>query len=191
MSMVILAFAYDAFVGLQILRTIFTKENVENDTENKDNLIKTAENKQQTAESFNCRLPAFLTQGATGKLFVSGWKFDLINKKVDDQINKQISAIGVILWTIGFSLGAIISQGSSTLSLIVLGYSIISLLTYINHVYVRDFDALTVNFTPLVLTFVMMFAMVSNFNYSTAGMFVGLAADSYFAIRSQPENDKI
>jgi hypothetical protein len=60
MGMIILAFAYDAFVGLQILRTIFTKENDENDTENKDNLIKCEEENELTAESFNCRLPSFL-----------------------------------------------------------------------------------------------------------------------------------
>lgn len=69
MSMIIVPFAYDAFVGSTILKTIFTKENEENDTENKDNLINNVDDKEQTAESFNCRLPGFLKDGATGKFF--------------------------------------------------------------------------------------------------------------------------
>ena len=79
MSMIILAFSCDALTGLNILKTIFTKDDVDSDMENKNNLICDQENKVLDNESFNCRLPNVLKQGAMGKLFNSGWKFDLFN----------------------------------------------------------------------------------------------------------------
>jgi hypothetical protein len=69
MSMIILAFTCDAFTGLNILKTIFTQEIDESDMENKNNLICDQDEKVLDKESFNCRLPNVLKQGAIGKLF--------------------------------------------------------------------------------------------------------------------------
>lgn len=86
MSMIILAFSCDAFTGLHVLKTIFSKEDDESDMENKNNLISEQDDKVLSSDSFNCRLPEMLEQGPAGKLFKSGWKFDLFN--VENQMNK-------------------------------------------------------------------------------------------------------
>jgi len=50
-----------------------------------------------------------------------------------------------------FSLvGVVTKQGN--LSIIVLSYSLICLFAFFNVTYVRDFDALQINFTPMALS---------------------------------------
>lgn len=63
--------------------------------------------------------------------------------------------------------------------------------SYFNVAYVRDFDALQVNFTPLVLTVCGIVGMQKSFDFYLLGMVLALIADSYFALRFKDHSDKI
>lgn len=78
-----------------------------------------------------------------------------------------------------------------TFSVIVLTYSLICLYSFFNVSYVRDFDAIQVNFTPIVLTIISLYAMVTKFDFAILGMFVGLVTDSYFALRTKQNKENI
>jgi hypothetical protein len=63
--------------------------------------------------------------------------------------------------------------------------------SFLNIIYVRDFEAIQVNFTPIVLSIAGLIALVQNFSYPLLGMIVALVADSFFAIRFKENNDAI
>jgi hypothetical protein len=101
---------------------------------------------------------------------------------------KQISAIAVIFCLINFSLiGVVAKQG--TLSIIVLAYSLICLFSFFNVTYVRDFDALQINFTPMALSIAAILSLSKDFDYATLGMTLALLSDSYFALRFKGSAD--
>lgn len=69
----------------------------------------------------------------------------------------------------------------------------ICLFSYFNVTYVRDFDALQINFVPILLT---MTALIQGMHqaklgFSMTGMTVTLLADSYFAMKYQAESDEL
>ena len=123
-------------------------------------------------------------------MFNKGWKFNLFNERT--QVNKQISAVSVILLQMYFSMIEIVNLGNNQcFSYIVLTYSLICLFSFFNTFYVRDFEALQVNITPITLTFAGMMGMQSNFSVPLLGMVIALIADSYFALRFKDEDDFI
>ena len=93
-------------------------------------------------KSYNSRLPQILkSNGLMKKLFTYGWKFNLFNEM--DSINKQLVAIAVILALFQFSIVDMLMNGQNNLfSATVLCYSLISLCTFLNLTYIRDFDVL-------------------------------------------------
>jgi hypothetical protein len=56
---------------------------------------------------------------------------------------------------------------------------------------VRDFDALQINFTPMVLSVAGILSLMREFNYTTLGVTLGLLFDSYFAMRFKDGEDNI
>lgn len=80
-------------------------------------------------------------------------------------------------------------QEHLSLSLIVLTYAAICMFSYFNVSYVRDFDAIQVNFTPLALTICCIVAVQRHYSFYMVGMVIALAADSYFALRFKDNTD--
>ena len=76
-------------------------------------------------------------------------------------------------------------------SIIVLSYSVICLFSFLNIIYVRDFDAIQVNITPIVLSIAGFIGLIQNFSYPMLGISLALVADSFFAIRFKENNDVI
>lgn len=76
-------------------------------------------------------------------------------------------------------------------SIIVLSYSIVCMFSFLNIVYVRDFEAIQVNITPIILSIAGLIAIVQAFSYSLLGMVIALMADSFFAIRFKENTDEI
>jgi hypothetical protein len=76
-------------------------------------------------------------------------------------------------------------------SIIVLSYSVICLFSFLNIIYVRDFDAIQVNITPIVLSIAGLIGLIQNFSYPMLGINLALVADSFFAIRLKENNDVI
>ena len=104
-------------------------------------------------------------------------------------IAKEIS---VILLQIYFSLIEIINLGDNQCySYLVLAYSLICLFSFFNVYYVRDFEALQVNVTPIVLSIAGLIGIQSNFSYPILGMVLALVGDSYYALRFKEEEDFI
>ena len=75
--------------------------------------------------------------------------------------------------------------------MIVSVYSLISLFSMINCTYVRDFDALQVNITPLLLFVSCTVAALTNPTISAIGMAVCTGFDSYFGLRYRDNTDVI
>lgn len=136
-------FILDAAYGIQILNAVFGKQEMHG-----DDLI---EQKDIVADKeFNNRVPEILTQTKVSeKVFTKGWKFNLFNEQL--KVFKQISAISVIFCMLYFSLVRVVTK-QENLSIIVLVYSLICLFSFFNVTYVRDFDALQINFTPMALS---------------------------------------
>lgn len=68
----------------------------------------------------------------------------------------------------------------------------ISMFTYFNFSYVRDFDALQVNAAPIIMAlFGIHLGITEGFSYPLAGTTAALAADSFFALRYQEMSDNI
>lgn len=76
-------------------------------------------------------------------------------------------------------------------SIVVFTYSAICMFSYFNVTYVRDFDALQVNFTPLLLTVSGIVALQRHYDFYLMGMVLSLTADSYFALRFKDNSDQI
>lgn len=91
-----------------------------------------------------------------------------------------------------FSMTQVV-MAQDTLSITVFVYATICLFSYFNVTYVRDFDALQVNFVPVVLSLV---AMIEAMHSETVGVcFIGmiatLIADSYFAMKYQKLDNEL
>lgn len=86
----------------------------------------------------------------------------------------------------------LILNGNILFSLTVLAYSLISLYTFLNLTYIRDFDALQVNMTPILLGFCgINMLMGDGCSYSLLGTTITLIADSFFALRYEEMSDTI
>ena len=72
-----------------------------------------------------------------------------------------------------------------------MAYSLICLFSFFNIYYVRDFEALQVNITPIILSIAGSIAIQSNFSIPILGMILALIADSYYALRFKDEEDFI
>ena len=175
-----LPFLLDAAYGVHILKNVFGKEEKHG--------VDLLQEKEATKE-FNDRVPQIFTQTKMSKkVFTKGWKFNLFNEQL--KVFKQISAITVIFCMLYFSLvGTITKQGN--LSIIVLVYSLICLFSFFNVTYVRDFDALQINFTPMALSVAGIISLQRDFDFAVLGMTLALLADTYFAMRFKSEDDSI
>jgi len=64
-----------------------------------------------------------------------------------------MAAACVVFLQVYFSLASLVTnEQHQCFSIVVFTYSMICLFSFINVTYVRDFDALQVNFTPLILS---------------------------------------
>lgn len=109
------------------------------------------------------------------------------------QSNKAIAAVCVIFAQFFFSMSSIIlcKKDHQSFAMIVLTYALICMFSYFNVAYIRDFDALQVNFTPLVLTVCGILGLQRHYDFYLLGMVISLIADSYFALRFKEKSDKI
>lgn len=96
----------------------------------------------------------------------------------------------MIFSLIYFSLVGVVGS-TGNLSMIVFVYSLICLFAFFNVTYVRDFDALQINFTPIVLSIAGIISLQRDFQYSKLGMTIALIADAYFALRFKERGDEI
>lgn len=90
-----------------------------------------------------------------------------------------------------FSLAALTMGSDSSLAITVLAYSMICLFSFMNVYYVRDFDVVQINFTPITLAIVGITSIMGSFDYTTLGMTLSLIADSYYALRYKETSDSI
>jgi len=124
------------------------------------------------------------------KMFTSGWKFNLFN--ITGQLNKQLCAVGTIFGLMYFSLLSIAqSEFHLSFSIIVLSYSLICLFSFMNLTYVRDFDCIQVNFTPVILSVTGIIALNIEYSHTMLFMTMTLITDAYFALRFKTYSDKI
>lgn len=130
------------------------------------------------------------------KMFYRGWKFNMFNDM--KQANKAIAAVTVIFVMFFFSLSALMTQllehkksDHQSLTLVIFTYAIICMFSYFNVAYVRDFDAIQVNITPLALTFCGLVTLMRGYDFYLIGMVLSLIADSYCALRFSENNDQI
>lgn len=174
-------FAIDAAYGVYILKNVFSKEESLG-----DDLL---DEKGNTKKEFNNRVPEVFTQTKMSeKVFTKGWKFNLFNEQ--SKVFKQIAAISVIFSLLYFSLVGVVTK-QRPLSIVSLVYSLICMFSFFNVTYVRDFDALQINFTPIALSVVSIIALQREFDYITLGLTLALVADSYFALRFKEGEDCI
>jgi hypothetical protein len=80
---------------------------------------------------------------------------------------------------------------SQALAITVLAYSCICLFSFLNVSYVRDFDAVQINVTPISLALIGLISVFGNLEFSITGMTLALVADAYFAIRYKETSDNI
>jgi hypothetical protein len=122
-------------------------------------------------------------------MFSNGWKFDLFN---ECNAQKQLIGAVIIFSMVYFSMVEVVMT-QDTFSITVFVYSIVCLFSYFNVTYVRDFDALQINFVPIMLaTIAMIQAMNSSaLGFSMIGMTATLLADSYFAMKYQASCEKL
>jgi len=145
---------------------------------------------EATTKNYNDRLPTILKQNELSvKMFNNGWKFDLFNSK--GQTSKVLAAASVIFAQLYFSLAALTMGNDSCMAITVFAYSMICLFSFMNVSYVRDFDVLQINFTPITLALVGLTSVMGQFDYTTLGMTLSLVADSYYALRYKETSDKI
>lgn len=76
-------------------------------------------------------------------------------------------------------------------TIVVFTYVAICMFSYFNLTYVRDFDVLQVNFTPILLTVCGIVALQRQYDFFLMGMVLSLIADSYFALRYKDHSDEI
>jgi len=80
---------------------------------------------------------------------------------------------------------------SQALAITVLAYSCICLFSFVNVSYVRDFDVIQINVTPISLAFIGLINVLGNSEFSIMGMTLTLIADAYFALRYKETSDSI
>ena len=185
-------YTLDAIFGLMILKQVFTFEKVEYEIDNEQAYAPLNDEYSNVPKRYNSRLPETFTRSKIGKrMFSWGWKFNMFNEF--DQSNKTVAAISVIAAQFFFSLASLISleKEHQSLSIVVFIYTIICLFSFINVSYVRDFDALQVNFTPLMLSVCGMVTLMRTYDFLLLGMVLSLIADLYFAIRYKENSDEI
>lgn len=178
---------YNAATGVQILREAFGKQS--NSVIVETFLDEQVETEKDT-KIYNDRLPTILKQNELSvKMFNKGWKFDLFNAK--EQSSKVIAAASVIFAQLYFSFATLTMGSDSSLAITVFAYSMICLFSFMNVSYVRDFDVVQINFTPITLALVGITSLMESFEYATLGMTLALMADSYYALRYKETSDSI
>lgn len=90
-----------------------------------------------------------------------------------------------------FSIIEMIMGEHQTLAILVLTYSLICLFAFFNLTYIRDFDAIQINATPMILSMAAILSIMGKFDVCTFGMALALIADGYFALRFKDSSDKI
>ena len=174
-----------AVIGVMILFSTFVLDNDQADNEEDIELEEPEE------KLFNDRVPDFLKANPLlKKIFESGWKFNLFNST--GQVKKQIAAISVIFALLQFSIVGVVLGKYPAYSLLVLLYTLCCLFSFLNILYVRDFEAIQVNGSPMVLAFMgLMITLAYGTSYVPTGMTLALLADSYFALRFKDDSDHI
>lgn len=90
-----------------------------------------------------------------------------------------------------FSIISITIGEHQSLAILVLTYSLICLFAFFNLTYIRDFDAIQINATPMVLSVAGILSILGHFDICTLGMTISLMFDGYFALRFKENSDKI
>jgi hypothetical protein len=131
---------------------------------------------------------------ADNRMFNRGWKFNLLAET--GQFNKQMYAIAVMYMMFAFTMGSFSLVGATSFNIMTLIYSIVAFFSFLNLSYVRDFDAIQVNITPIIMTVIGIINMVSGSGetlpmIATGGMTAALMADSYFGARYRDDTDEI
>jgi hypothetical protein len=182
-----MAMAVNAAVGVHILYQVYGQQS------NNSVIVENFLDDQPEAEVkiYNCRLPQVLQQNElSAKMFSKGWKFDLFNSK--GQTCKVLAAVSVIFAQIYFSLAAVVMSETPAMGITVFAYSGICLFSFLNVSYVRDFDVVQINMTPISLAVLGLTCLMGHFDFTTLGMTLALVADSYFALRyKQDDSDLI
>jgi hypothetical protein len=80
---------------------------------------------------------------------------------------------------------------SQVLAITVLAYSSICLFSFLNVSYVRDFDVVQINVTPISLALIGLISVFGNYEFSISGMTIALIADAYCALRYKESSDSI
>lgn len=88
---------------------------------------------------------------------------------------------------------AAITMGSESqaLAITVFAYACICLFSFMNVSYVRDFDVVQINVTPISLALIGITCVLKRFDLSTLGMTFALVADAYYALRYKETSDTI
>jgi hypothetical protein len=176
----------NAAVGVHILYKLFGTQT--NNSVIVENFLD--EQAEGEVKIYNCRLPSALKQNElSAKMFGKGWKFDLFNSV--GQTQKVLAATSVIFAQLYFSLAALVMSEAPAMPITVFAYSLICLFSFLNLAYVRDFDVIQVNVTPISLAMLGLCSLMAHFDYTTLGMTMALVADSYFALRYKDESDQI
>jgi len=87
-------------------------------------------------------------------------------------------------------IGVVNNRESQTFCIITLTYGLICLFSFFNLTYVRDLDALQINFTPVLLT-IMALLNHNSSDYILMCLTFVLMSDAYFGIRYREHSDEI
>lgn len=127
------------------------------------------------------------------RYFNRGWKFNMLEHS--EQFNKQMYAVAVIFMMFAFCLPSFAFEGANSFNIMVLIYSMIAMFSFLNLSYVRDFDAIQVNATPIIMSVIGLLNMTQGGEVlpmvATGGMTAALMADSYFGARYSDDTDEI
>lgn len=185
LSLHALLLAIDAAIGVMVLFSTFVLGSDSSDMEEDFQL------EEREEKLFNDRVPDYLKANPLlQKIFQKGWKFNLFN--VEGQVRKQIAAISVLFALLQFSVVGVVLESFQGYSLLVLLYACSCLFSFFNVKYVRDFEAVQVNGTPIVLSVIgLLITMTYGISYVPTGITVALLADSYLALRFNENSDQI
>jgi len=180
----------NAMIGMSLLNNLYGN-GVRNSVVVESLIEQTEEEETVADKEYNNRLPLILESNElTTKMFSNGWKFDLFNNGTNTQ--KQLFGAAIIFAMAYFSMvESVMTQ--DTLSISVFVYSMICLFSFFNVTYVRDFDAMQINFVPIVLSIIAMIEVMhsSTLGFSLVGMTTALIADSYFAMKYQSASKQL
>mgnify|MGYP006095351149 CR=1 FL=1 len=103
--------------------------------------------------------------------------------------------IAVIYMMFAFDLSSFAAEGPNAFNIMTLIYSIVAFFSFFNLSYIRDFDAIQVNITPVIMSAIGIINLASGGEtipmIATGGMTAALMADSYFGARYNDENENI